>query len=516
MLVFSLLVPALLGATSALAGDVILKPLTTGPAEIALVMIQGAKIPAAQYIALAQAIQAAAEFPVWVGIPDFALNVPEPLVIGSGISRVLKALHNQGMNKSAKLFFTGHSLGGIILQDYLVGNPSGALGQVLMGSFLQLKYRKNTTFAIPTLTIGGGLDGLCHVTRIMEEFYHRISSVADRESAIKSCPVVIVHGLSHIQFASGSNPPKLVKLRDLKPEISTEQAHKSLAMLTAAFVSMKLGGSSGFVYLKSAVDATDKFIQPLVNAYKLEGYYNFKPPCYQGDSVSCTLGSPWSEHAQSTMGGLHEGRVNDTDVFHPVYQINPVHLPHILNTTNCKVPGKTCIVSMTTVTQNVYDESDKLIDAGFVPTSASEMRVKLKSRQIVFQAGGYQNVDFNKTDGSSICRDINQESYNWALQNASTITLARFTKYGVPMVMGEDKGPYNVGPIWIWDPLSYTMSKSVSGEDVMEVRSVMMRTPSDYAIKAAAGMHYCKLLSPARVMEWIYVDGLRDHYGINN
>lgn len=25
----------------------------------------------------------------------------------------------------------------------------------------------------------------------------------------------------------------------------------------------------------------------------------------------------------------------------------------------------------------------------------------------------------------------------------------------------------------------------------------------------SAGFHYCKLLSPARIMEWIYVDGLR-------
>lgn len=36
-----------------------------------------------------------------------------------------------------------------------------------------------------------------------------------------------------------------------------------------------------------------------------------------------------------------------------------------------------------------------------------------------------------------------------------------------------------------------------------------MATPKDYWISSAAGFHYCKLLSPARVMEWMYIDGLR-------
>jgi len=38
----------------------------------------------------------------------------------------------------------------------------------------------------------------------------------------------------------------------------------------------------------------------------------------------------------------------------------------------------------------------------------------------------------------------------------------------------------------------------------------MMRTPSDYIIGAAANFHYCKLLSPFRAMEWIYIDSLFD------
>lgn len=36
----------------------------------------------------------------------------------------------------------------------------------------------------------------------------------------------------------------------------------------------------------------------------------------------------------------------------------------------------------------------------------------------------------------------------------------------------------------------------------------MMKTPVDFAISTVAGSHYCKLLSPARALEWIYVDSL--------
>ncbi len=43
----------------------------------------------------------------------------------------------------------------------------------------------------------------------------------------------------------------------------------------------------------------------------------------------------------------------------------------------------------------------------------------------------------------------------------------------------------------------------------MTVRSPMMRTPTDYWIWLSAGFHFCKLLSPAKVMEWIYYDSLK-------
>ena len=499
-------------ASSAIGDDIVLKPTKSGVKEVGLVFIQGAQIEPKQYLPLVQEVQKASPFAVWVGIPDFAFDVPEPIVISGGIDRVLQSMKDSGMN-ATDIIFAAHSLGGVILQDYLNDNKQVGIGQILLGSFLLRKYR-NVTYPVPTLTIGGELDGLCRVTRIMEAYYHQILHASDPQTATKSFPVAVVEGMTHMQFASG-DPPALVKLRDLKPEISYDGAHQAVAYLMVAFMSVHVdGNTTALSVLTRAIQTTGTFLKPIITAYELEGFYNFKKPCYDDPpSPACTLGCPWTELAQQTMGGLKEAHLNDTDTFHPVWQINPVHLPHILN--NCSTPTPSCVLKSITVSQCVYEEMDKL-DTGFISTSAYEIRAKLKSRQAVMEAAGYQNVDFNTSDGSSICKIINQQAYTWALLNAGSRTAERFRMVGVAMVMGEDKGPYNAGPLWIWTPISYSNSKNATGGVTREVQSAMMRTPVNYFIKAAAGFHYCKLLSPARATEWIYVDGLRTYYGINN
>lgn len=79
------------------------------------------------------------------------------------------------------------------------------------------------------------------------------------------------------------------------------------------------------------------------------------------------------------------------------------------------------------------------------------------------------------------------------------------------MVTGDDLGPYNEGPLWIWTYMKYNVNDD---KTVMTVQSPMMRTPVDYFISSAAGFHYCKVLSPFAVMEHIYVDSLFERNGI--
>lgn len=125
----------------------------------------------------------------------------------------------------------------------------------------------------------------------------------------------------------------------------------------------------------------------------------------------------------------------------------------------------------------------------------------MKSRQAVQQAAGNKDADFHKLDEvKTICRGINQEAIDQALKNANTRALDRYQRLGKKLVVGNDTGPYNAGPLWIWNYMTYTDN---SDKTETTINSPMMQTPTDYPIKVASGFHQCKLLSPFRAMEWI-------------
>lgn len=89
----------------------------------------------------------------------------------------------------------------------------------------------------------------------------------------------------------------------------------------------------------------------------------------------------------------------------------------------------------------------------------------------------------------------------------------RFQKSGEPFVMVDDVvAPIGwTGPTWIKKELNYTRT----AQGAIEVQSwtfVVGESPIKSKL-LPTGMHYCKLLSPARCMEWIYTDGLRTKMG---
>jgi len=44
------------------------------------------------------------------------------------------------------------------------------------------------------------------------------------------------------------------------------------------------------------------------------------------------------------------------------------------------------------------------------------------------------------------------------------------------------------------------------------VQSRVLLSGVNFPVKEAAGMLYCKLMSPARILEWLLVDGLKEKF----
>lgn len=127
---------------------------------------------------------------------------------------------------------------------------------------------------------------------------------------------------------------------------------------------------------------------------------------------------------------------------------------------------------------------------------------------------GYEFADFHTDDEvGNRCAEINDKSIAWAYARLSSAAKANYDKFGQKYVTGDDLGPYNEGPLWIWTFMGYTTSDD---KKTVTVQSPMMRTPTDYFIGSAAGFHYCKVLSPFKVLEWMYTDSLFEFNGINN
>ena len=56
--------------------------------------------------------------------------------------------------------------------------------------------------------------------------------------------------------------------------------------------------------------------------------------------------------------------------------------------------------------------------------------------------------------------------------------------------------------------------KTSPDKKTVTVRSPMLRTSLKYFIPMVSGMHYCKVLSPFKAMEWMYTDSLFEFNGL--
>lgn len=387
----------------------------------------------------------------------------------------------------------------------------------------------------PLLVLAGTLDG---VNRLSSFAVLRHRALSEDHNGPRL--FAVVPGASHRSFASDELRAHEL---DLEPTITASSA----AARVAALIAEQLLRTATVESSGTEPSLAARVAQPLVDALELEGsealgkvwcnsdwptnptcnypkYPDFSLPFGPAPAPApplppdCICVSAWvmNEAAPRIAGVSWQTDLQSlvaADAFHDVSDEHPFHLPHIWS--SCASPSPSCTLNVTTLTMPVLGGGSLFPNATSAPLSALEMRAKIKSRQTVWEAAGLKPssaIDKNAT----MCREINQAAWDWALAHAEPSVRATFEAHGEPFVMVDDKeAPIGItGPTWIKQELVY---KRVGGGGAagnkthVEVQSwsfVVGESP----VKSKAvpdGMHYCKLLSPARAMEWIYTDGLR-------
>jgi len=535
--------------TKSFSKPIVLEPITEDQSseEIGFIFVQGALIKSQQYLNLSKKIQEkSTKFRTWVSITDAIFDLPQSFLGTLAINKAYKNLIEKGFKESSKIYLIGHSLGGIAAINFYIGNENSKNGTklnihglIMMGSILQRNMREKTK-DLNIMILNGELDGLMRITRSAEEFYYQNLDSTDKKVLkdlknenrenkflkflesqedpleIKnstSISVIVIEGLNHMSFASGS-PSSFVASRDLKAEIPEEIGHQQISELINSFVIQDKNE------IIKVISQTYSLLRPIIDAFEMEGSVHFNRPlqttCHRG---YCSKGSEWTLHAQRILSqekllNLNNVTMNITNDF-----VILSSLPPLGDLFHPKMSLKNNTFNLATYSQCSWTMFDKYLDGGFSFVSANEIGSKMYSRQcsLVYGAGHKkEETPFSIDIDANVCAEINKSAFEWALGKASNKTYERFNSYGQKLNFVNDK-IFKNGFSWTYSTLKFTENKN-TGE--VDVHSYTMMTDIDakpLPIFAPDGLdcyHYCKLLSPARAIEWIYVDGLRKKYHI--
>jgi len=132
--------------------------------------------------------------------------------------------------------------------------------------------------------------------------------------------------------------------------------------------------------------------------------------------------------------------------------------------------------------------------------SATDLACKMVSRDKVGDVLG------DALSNDRTCKDLNQVAVDYAMDlmagNDITSTYDRFKEIGYKIVLKDDK-MITIGPQWCLTKLSW---KEDAKNEQVTVQSAALLSPITSSIYP--GNHYCKLLSPVRVVEWAMSWGL--------
>jgi hypothetical protein len=493
---------ALLGlAALAAAGSSVVLPALAdaqGPEKL-LIFIPGGKVPNENYTLTSQAIQRAAKhIRLTVVVPSVFNNlciiecsspkICSPLKATVDAAVKLANVDGRPYDLAKDAYLAGHSLGATCANYLMQGYTTDAgvapyAGLVVMGGYVDEQGKASLpSYSVPLLTLGAELDGgLARPAKLA--LWARQSREEGEKSAKASWtkPVIVLPDIDHSDFCPGFAVPG-----DLPSASTREAALASIGKAVAAFLTVQVG-SDGVDEAKQTLQElstqSDEIMGPVLKALDMEtlgGNGLFTP----GAS------SQWCARAQQKMAGLSPADASLLTV-EDSYKAGGHEFEHsrvhyeLLSSGQLRV-NTTSHCTYNTDIQNVglrsaaNDVACKLIGANRV---ANELKVK--------------------TNTSVTCGDINREAVAVAESLASRRVYERYAASGRKWCFLEDKTVTgNIGPLFLLTGI--TLEERA---DCLAVAALKLQTELDSNI--FPGVHYCKVLSPARALDWIMTDSLK-------
>jgi len=476
--------------------DIILKPLSVKanvPTKV-LIFIPGGNVPNYHYNLTAAAIQNNSEVNLWVVIPAVTkrlciiectatfICLPLYNTVNGAISKAEAA----GMPKGVDQHLAGHSLGGTCANYLVQAYPKGGYKSLMvMGAYVDETGKANLVdYPIPVATIGAELDGgqarPGKLALWVKQFYN-YSNTSGADFALSTKPVLIIPSIDHSDFCPGFAVPG-----DLPSEVDQPTASSAIGQVAGAYLNVRTLPAThpavinSISVIKKYWDQTQSMTGPILSALSLE--------VTGGDMSGTGSYSPWCNAAQLQLSG-----VSTTDQAKITLIDNYADGDFAFEHTRVKyVPdsGK--------LTLNISSHLSPYIDVMNTGTfiAAKEIGCKLVNFDRVAQQ--LKTAVVSKT---AQCRDVNEKALNTALGLAPNRSLSRYKSRGRGVCFVDDEQQL-IGPVFIFTRLKLTESAKC-----LTVQSIKLQT--FLGGKIMPGVHYCKLLSPARILDWIMTDSLK-------
>jgi len=474
-------------AAALAAGDdgILLPPLPgkAGPPKI-LIYVHGASINEKNYVTVAQAIQRASHLSLWVGLPHFLGNVPNPITITGAVTGMVKRIGaaSQGNFSNppapSDVFVAAHSLGGVF--SPAVVNKQGYKALLEFGSYVTNGLDITTT-KFPVLTLGGELDGLTRASRIAVEF-EKMKTLPSELHYVK--PVVILPGVCHSQFCEGVNVTSF-GTKDLRPDVTWEAAHEAIALASADFLNLVVNGShSGAAAAKGRFDAHFEYTDSLT-----KGFLSLRA---QEASTRISPGSVdpnWCARVQTNTIAVPSAVGPYTAALDVVKSITSLPTAHPSQSGNAVK-----VVSYASYNLNP-------IDVSTVPVAAKSLTCEMISADSIALANKKTGAG-GKPPPANQCQAANDAAIAAAEAGVSAKTLSRFKANGQHLLTVPDTVT-TTGVTFLSSSLGFDTKSTPAS---VNVQGVSLATATSATV--FPGVYECVLLSPAKAAEWMMVDGL--------